>query len=240
MLWSATVSNFTELLLDAALPRRRHRRGRPARRLARRRLVRRAGSAAGSTACILAGEYVGAGFGFAVTGDIAALSWRAAFVDPRATGVRPRPGRVAAAGAGTRRQGRARLGQGASAAEPSARRDDDLADDRRAAARARARASTPDPELVVGPGEARRIDLVARHPLRAARAHEPHPHRRERVRLLLPRRPADVRPRSSRGSSTGSTRRSRTSSCSSSASVASPACCPAASLGDWLCSGEDC
>src|SRR5262249_57015691 len=29
---------------------------------------------------ILAGELVGAGVGFAVTGDIAALSWRAAFV----------------------------------------------------------------------------------------------------------------------------------------------------------------
>lgn len=29
---------------------------------------------------ILAGELVGAGFGFAVTGDVAALSWRAAFV----------------------------------------------------------------------------------------------------------------------------------------------------------------
>ena len=29
---------------------------------------------------ILAGELLGAGFGFAVTGDIATLSWRAAFV----------------------------------------------------------------------------------------------------------------------------------------------------------------
>ena len=29
---------------------------------------------------ILAGEYVGAGFGFAITGNVAALSWRAAFV----------------------------------------------------------------------------------------------------------------------------------------------------------------
>src|SRR2546429_5116222 len=29
---------------------------------------------------ILAGEYVGAGIGFAITGNVAALSWRAAFV----------------------------------------------------------------------------------------------------------------------------------------------------------------
>ena len=71
---------------------------------------------------ILAGELLGAGFGFAVTGDIAALSWRAAFVvlalpafvlawfvvrlpEPRA---RRRASGVGATTAQTRRPGRRR------------------------------------------------------------------------------------------------------------------------------------
>ena len=63
---------------------------------------------------ILAGEYVGAGIGFAVTGNIAALSWRAAFV------ILALPAFVLALvvwrlpRARARRQGRARVRQGAS------------------------------------------------------------------------------------------------------------------------------
>jgi MFS family permease len=79
MLWSATASNFTELLWT---------------RLALGAVTAAAGPMVASLVgdyfgswergriygFILAGELVGAGFGFAVTGDIAALSWRAAFV----------------------------------------------------------------------------------------------------------------------------------------------------------------
>src|SRR5262245_58958172 len=79
MIWSATVSTFGELLLT-------------------RMLLGRVTAAAGPFVAslvgdyfgaaergriygyILAGELAGAGIGFAVTGDIAALSWRAAFV----------------------------------------------------------------------------------------------------------------------------------------------------------------
>jgi predicted MFS family arabinose efflux permease len=83
MLWSASVANFHELLLA---------------RLSLGAVVAAAGPLAASLigdwfapaergriyGFVLAGEFLGAGFGFAVTGDIAALSWiggwRAAFV----------------------------------------------------------------------------------------------------------------------------------------------------------------
>src|SRR5262249_41825561 len=79
MIWSATVSDFGELLLA---------------RLALGGVTAVAGPFIASLVgayfrasergriygFILAGELVGAGVGFAVTGDIAALSWRAAFV----------------------------------------------------------------------------------------------------------------------------------------------------------------
>jgi predicted MFS family arabinose efflux permease len=79
MLWSASVANFHELLLA---------------RLLLGAVVAAAGPLAASLigdwfaasergriyGFVLAGELLGAGFGFAVTGDIAALSWRAAFV----------------------------------------------------------------------------------------------------------------------------------------------------------------
>jgi MFS family permease len=79
MIWSATVSNFGELLVA---------------RLALGGVTAIAGPFIASLVgdyfrasergriygFILAGELVGAGVGFAVTGDIAALSWRAAFV----------------------------------------------------------------------------------------------------------------------------------------------------------------
>lgn len=79
MLWSAAVPNFHQLLLA---------------RLALGAVVAAAGPLAASLigdwfaasergriyGFVLAGEFLGSGFGFAVTGDIAALSWRAAFV----------------------------------------------------------------------------------------------------------------------------------------------------------------
>jgi MFS family permease len=79
MLWSATVSDFGDLLLT---------------RLFLGAVTAAAGPMVASLVgdyfssaergriygFILTGELLGAGFGFAVTGDIAALSWRAAFV----------------------------------------------------------------------------------------------------------------------------------------------------------------
>jgi MFS family permease len=79
MLWSATATNFTELLWT---------------RLFLGAVTASAGPMVASLVgdwfgswergriygVILAGEYLGAGAGFAVTGNVAALSWRAAFV----------------------------------------------------------------------------------------------------------------------------------------------------------------
>src|ERR1700728_2857274 len=79
MLWSATAGSFSQLLLA---------------RLGLRLVTGAAGAIVASLvgdyfpgrergriySFILTGELVGAGVGFAVTGDIAALSWRAAFV----------------------------------------------------------------------------------------------------------------------------------------------------------------
>ena len=111
MLWSATVPNFHQLLLA---------------RLFLGAVTASAGPLVASLVgdwfgswergriygVILAGEYVGAGIGFAVTGNVAALSWRAAFVILALPGVRARLRRLAAARAGARRQRRARLRQG--------------------------------------------------------------------------------------------------------------------------------
>jgi predicted MFS family arabinose efflux permease len=79
MIWSATVSSFGDLLLT---------------RVALGAVTAAAGPVVASLVgdyfaaaergriygYILAGELAGAGFGFAVTGDIAVLSWRAAFI----------------------------------------------------------------------------------------------------------------------------------------------------------------
>jgi MFS family permease len=106
---------------------------------------------------ILAGEVVGAGFGFAVTGDIAALSWRAAFVilalpafalawlvfrlpEPRRGGRDP----LVAPGA-------------ASPALDATGGDDQVTDAQRLA---RERGIEPDPELS-HPSDPKRIGLIA-------------------------------------------------------------------------------
>jgi predicted MFS family arabinose efflux permease len=157
MLWSATASSFGELLWT---------------RLFLGAVTASAGPIVASLVgdwfgswergriygVILAGEYVGAGFGFAVTGSISALSWRAAFVilalpafglalavwrlhEPKRGGLgvlahesRPPPPEAEGAGAGSQETDAQRL--------------------------ARERGLEPDPELVVAPREARRMGLV--------------------------------------------------------------------------------
>jgi predicted MFS family arabinose efflux permease len=156
-LWSATASSFTELLYT---------------RLFLGAVTASAGPLVASLVgdwfgswergriygVILAGEYVGAGFGFAVTGSISALSWRAAFVilalpafglalavwrlrEPKRGGLgvlahesRPPPPEAAEAGPRSQETDAQRL--------------------------ARERGLVPDHELVVGPSEARRMGLV--------------------------------------------------------------------------------
>jgi MFS family permease len=79
MVWSATANNFQDLLLSRAALGAVTAAGGPiiASLVGDYFPARERGRVYGF---ILAGELVGAGFGFAVTGDIAALSWRAAFV----------------------------------------------------------------------------------------------------------------------------------------------------------------
>jgi MFS family permease len=79
MMWSAAATSFDELLLSRLLL--------GAVTAAAGPLIAslvgdyfEAGERGRIYGVILAGELVGAGFGFAVTGDVAALSWRAAFV----------------------------------------------------------------------------------------------------------------------------------------------------------------
>ena len=101
--------------VDATLPRRRHRLGRPDGRLARRRLVRELGARAGLR---LHPRRRVRRRRHRLRGD---RQRRRALVagrlrHPRPAGVRARLCRVAAARAGARREGRARLRQGSSAA----------------------------------------------------------------------------------------------------------------------------
>jgi MFS family permease len=79
MVWSATANSFHELLLSRAALGAVTAAGGPviASLVGDYFPARERGRVYGF---ILAGELIGAGFGFAVTGDIAALSWRAAFV----------------------------------------------------------------------------------------------------------------------------------------------------------------
>jgi len=158
MLWSATASNFGELLWS---------------RLFLGAVTASAGPMVASLVgdwfgswergriygVILAGEYLGAGIGFAVTGNISLLSWRAAFVvlalpafalalvvwrlrEPERGGKgvlaheseTPPPEAVAAADEGVQATDAQRLAQ--------------------------ERGLAPDPELIVTPQEARRMGLA--------------------------------------------------------------------------------
>ena len=104
---------------------------------------------------ILAGEYLGAGVGFAVTGNIAALSWRAAFV------ILALPAFALAVVVWRLREPE-RGGKGVLAheSEPAPTVDPGEAKETDAQRLARERGLAPDPELVVEPGRARRMGIV--------------------------------------------------------------------------------
>jgi MFS family permease len=157
MLWSASASNFTELLWT---------------RLFLGAVTASAGPMVASLVgdwfgswergriygVILAGEYLGAGVGFAVTGNIAALSWRAAFV------ILALPAFALAVVVWRLREPE-RGGKGVLASDkgpppPEAIQQDDEPQVTDAQRLAQARGLAPDPELVVDPKEARRMGLV--------------------------------------------------------------------------------
>jgi predicted MFS family arabinose efflux permease len=157
MLWSATASDFTELLWT---------------RLFLGAVTASAGPMVASLVgdwfgswergriygVILAGEYVGAGVGFAVTGNVSTLSWRAAFV------VLALPAFALALGVWRLREPK-RGGLGVLAHEsqpipPEAELSEEGAQVTDAQRIAQERNLTPDPELVVEPREARRMGLV--------------------------------------------------------------------------------
>jgi len=157
MLWSATASNFHELLWT---------------RVFLGAVTASAGPIVASLVgdwfgswergriygVILAGEYIGAGVGFAVTGNISALSWRAAFV------VLALPAFALAVAVWRLREPQ-RGGLGVLAHEsrpppPEAAAGEDGQQETDAQRVARERGVTPDPELVVPPREARRMSLV--------------------------------------------------------------------------------
>jgi predicted MFS family arabinose efflux permease len=107
---------------------------------------------------ILAGEFLGAGVGFAVTGNIAALSWRAAFVFLALPA-------FALAVAVWRLREPERGGRGVLAIEygkapPQAEAAAEGLHETDAQRLARERGLEPDPELVVNAREARRMGLI--------------------------------------------------------------------------------
>lgn len=113
---------------------------------------------------ILAGEYFGAGAGFAVTGNIAALSWRAAFV------ILALPAFALAVVVWRLREPE-RGGKGVLAhdsAPPPAVEPDERPTETDAQRLARERGLVPESELIVGPAETRRMSLLhaTRHVLR--------------------------------------------------------------------------
>jgi len=154
MLWSATASDFTELLWT---------------RLFLGAVTASAGPMVASLVgdwfgswergriygVILAGEYVGAGIGFAITGNVAALSWRAAFV------ILALPAFALALVVWRLREPE-RGGKGVLASDKGhpAEQAHGTSQTTDAQRLARERGLAPDPELVVGPGEARRMNLI--------------------------------------------------------------------------------
>jgi predicted MFS family arabinose efflux permease len=156
MLWSATATNFTELLWT---------------RLFLGAVTASAGPMVASLVgdwfgswergriygVILAGEYLGAGVGFAVTGNISALSWRAAFV------ILALPAFALAAVVWRLREPE-RGGKGVLASDhgppPEATEEDAGSQETDAQRLARERGLEVDPELVVDPRRARRMSLI--------------------------------------------------------------------------------
>ncbi|MFL5961158.1 MAG: MFS transporter [Gaiellaceae bacterium] len=157
MLWSATASDFTELLWT---------------RLFLGAVTASAGPMVASLVgdwfgswergriygVILAGEYLGAGAGFAVTGNVAALSWRAAFV------ILALPAFALAIVVMRLREpergGKGVLAHDSVAPPPEAATADEGPQATDAQRLARERGLEPDPALVVDPREARRMGLV--------------------------------------------------------------------------------
>jgi predicted MFS family arabinose efflux permease len=157
MLWSATASSFTDLLWT---------------RLFLGAVTASAGPLVASLVgdwfgswergriygVILAGEYLGAGVGFAVTGNIGALSWRAAFV------ILALPAFALAVVVMRLREpergGKGVLAHDSAPPPPEAAQTDEGPQATDAQRLARERGLAPDPELVVGPTEARRMGLV--------------------------------------------------------------------------------
>jgi MFS family permease len=156
MLWSATATNFTGLLWA---------------RLFLGAVTASAGPMVASLVgdwfgswergriygVILAGEYVGAGVGFAVTGNISALSWRASFI------ILALPAFALAAVVWRLREPE-RGGKGVLASDhgppPEAVQEGDGAQETDAQRLARELGVEADPELVVDPREARRMTLL--------------------------------------------------------------------------------
>jgi MFS family permease len=154
MLWSAAVSNFQELLLA---------------RIFLGAVTAAAGPLVASLVgdwfggsergrvygFILAGELLGSGFGFAVTGDIAALSWRAAFV------ILALPAFMLAVLV-FRLKEPERGGRGVlpHASEPAPPQDDGEPHETDAQRLARERGVVPDPSLVTS-RDLRRLNIVA-------------------------------------------------------------------------------
>ena len=105
---------------------------------------------------ILAGEYVGAGVGFAVTGNIAALSWRAAFV------ILALPAFVLAVVV-WRLHEPERGGKGVLAHDsqpPPVTEPDETTTETDAQRIARERGVVPEPDLIIAPSQARRMGLI--------------------------------------------------------------------------------
>ena len=106
---------------------------------------------------ILAGEYVGAGIGFAVTGNVAALSWRAAFV------ILALPAFVLAVVVWRLREPE-RGGKGVLAhdsEQPPAMEPDETTTETDAQRLARERSLAPDSELLISPNTARRMGILS-------------------------------------------------------------------------------
>ncbi len=158
MLWSATASDFRELLWT---------------RLFLGAVTASAGPMVASLVgdwfgswergriygVILAGEYVGAGIGFAITGNVAALSWRAAFV------ILALPAFVLAYVVWRLREPE-RGGKGVLASDKGGGPSPELlaqaaegSQTTDAQRLAREKGLVPDPELVVDPGTAQRMNL---------------------------------------------------------------------------------
>ncbi len=158
MLWSATASSFDELLWT---------------RLFLGAVTASAGPMVASLVgdwfgswergriygVILAGEYLGAGVGFAVTGNVAALSWRAAFV------ILALPAFVLAVVVMRLREpergGKGVLAHDSESPPPEvAALADEGSQTTDAQRLAQERGLAPEPELIVGPKEAQRMGLV--------------------------------------------------------------------------------